>query len=43
MTYGGGVSPSYGTIFKINIDRGGYTILHDFDGGEPTEPIPTAS
>ncbi|HVT27160.1 MAG TPA: choice-of-anchor tandem repeat GloVer-containing protein [Lacipirellulaceae bacterium] len=33
MTYGGGDSPSFGTIFKINVDGSGYTILHDFDGG----------
>lgn len=33
MTYGGGNSPSRGTIFKINMDGSGYSILHDFDGG----------
>lgn len=33
MTNGGGDSPSYGTIFKINIDGSGYSIIHDFDGG----------
>ena len=39
-TYGGGSSNSWGTVFKLNIDGTGYTVLYGFtgsaDGGSPT-------
>jgi uncharacterized repeat protein (TIGR03803 family) len=39
-TFGGGVNPGLGTVFKMNINGTGYTVLHAFirpwDGESPT-------
>ena len=41
-TAGGGGSSEYGTVFKVNTDGTGFTVLHSFagsDGGSPNELI----
>ncbi len=43
MTYAGGGGSDWGTIFKIETSGAGFTLLHDFAGGDTDGSIPEGS